>query len=65
MQQNLTESKRFSESEEIPRILWKPKDHYSIYKSPPPFPILIQINPFHSPIPLPENPSSYYPSIYP
>jgi hypothetical protein len=41
------EANRFSTSQEIPHILWNQKVHYLINKCPPPFPVLIQINPVH------------------
>ena len=44
------EANRFSATQEIPRILWKPKAHYPIHNSPITVPILSHVNSVNTPL---------------
>ena len=46
-QNHFWEANTFSASQKIPRILWNPKVYYGTHNSPPPAPVLCQINPVH------------------
>jgi hypothetical protein len=50
------EANSFSASQQIPRVLWNPEVNYCFHKTPPPVPILSQLNPVHVSIPLLEDP---------
>ena len=41
------QAKSFSASEASPRVVWNPRVHYRVHKSPPLLPFLSQINPHH------------------
>jgi len=59
IQQRLSwEANRFSASQEIPRILWRPNIHYRIHKYSPFFPILSQLDPFYT-----AHPTSWRPIL--
>ena len=43
------EVNQFSDSQEIPCMLWNPKIYYRTHKCPPTVPILSQLDPVHTP----------------
>jgi hypothetical protein len=38
----------FSFGQEVPHVLWNPKVNYCFHNSPPPDPIMSQLNPVHN-----------------
>jgi len=70
----IEQSPSWEVSQVIRSILWKPEVHYRIHNSPPPVPVLRQINPVHVPLShlltthsniiLPSSPSSSRLSLF-